>query len=50
MFNEDKKIKALDFLLKDPQYYEDFITRSVNSSNKIEGSKLSYIETAAILE
>lgn len=41
--------RFLDFLLKDKNYFEDFITRSVNSSNKIEGSKLSYIETAAIL-
>lgn len=30
-------------------YFEDFITRSVNTSNRIEGSTLSYVETYAIL-
>lgn len=30
-------------------YYENFITRSVHSSNRIEGSTLSYVETYAII-
>ena len=30
-------------------YYENFITRSVHSSNKIEGNTLSYAETYAII-
>lgn len=30
-------------------YFEDFITRSVNTSNRIEGSTLSFVETYAIL-
>lgn len=45
----NENLEILDFLLKDHQYYEDFITRSVNASNRIEGSKLDCIETAAIL-
>lgn len=31
------------------EYYENFITRSVHSSNKIEGNTLSYAETYAII-
>ncbi len=31
------------------EYYENFITRSVHSSNKIEGNTLSYVETYAII-
>lgn len=31
------------------EYYENFITRSVHSSNRIEGNTLSYAETYAII-
>lgn len=31
------------------EYYENFITRSVHNSNKIEGNTLSYAETYAII-
>lgn len=41
--------EILDFMLNDKDYFEDFITRSVNTSNRIEGSTLSYVETYAIL-
>ena len=37
-------------VIKESQdYYENFITRSVHSSNKIEGNTLSYAETYAII-
>lgn len=35
--------------LKNQDYFENFITRSVKSSNAIEGSTLSYAETYAII-
>ena len=41
--------EILEFMLHDNDYYEDFITRSVNTSNRINGSTLSYVETYAIL-
>lgn len=34
---------------KSQEYYENFITRSVYNSNRIEGSTLSYVETYAII-
>lgn len=41
--------KVLDLMMENKDYFEDFITRSVNTSNRIEGSTLSYVETYAIL-
>ena len=38
-----------NFILTNPQYFEDFITRSTYHSNRIEGNTLSYAETYAIL-
>ena len=35
--------------IKNQDYYENFITRSVKSSNAIEGNTLSYAETYSIL-
>ena len=35
--------------IKNQDYYENFITRSVNSSNAIEGNTLSYAETYSII-
>jgi len=35
--------------IKNKDYYENFITRSVKSSNAIEGNTLSYAETYSIL-
>ena len=40
---------ALDFLVQNKEYIEDFITRSTYHSNAIEGSTLTYAETYAIL-
>ena len=34
--------------IKNKEYYENFITRSVKSSNAIEGSTLSYAETYSL--
>lgn len=36
-------------MIENKNYFEDFITRSVSTSNRIEGSTLSYVETYAIL-
>lgn len=36
-------------MVESEEYFEYFITRNVNTSNRIEGSTLSYIETYAIL-
>ena len=36
-------------IAKSKEYYENFITRSVHNSNRIEGSTLSYVETYAII-
>ena len=41
--------KIVSLLKNSKEYFEDFITRSVNTSNRIEGSTLSYVETYAIL-
>lgn len=41
--------KILSMLKTNKDYFEDFITRSVSMSNRIEGSTLSYVETYAIL-
>ena len=35
--------------IKNQDYYENFITRSVKSSNAIEGNTLSYVETYSII-
>ncbi|MEG0330590.1 MAG: Fic family protein [Longicatena sp.] len=43
------KNKVLKLMTESKDYFEDFITRSVNTSNRIEGSTLSYVETYAIL-
>lgn len=39
----------IKLLMGNKSYFEDFITRSVSTSNRIEGSTLSYVETYAIL-
>ena len=41
--------KILHLLNTNKNYFEDFITRSVSTSNRMEGSTLSYAETYAIL-
>lgn len=41
--------RIIEILDHNKNYFEDFITRSVNTSNRIEGSTLSYAETYAIL-
>ena len=38
-----------DFIIKNKEYNEDFITRSTYYSNAIEGNTLTYAETYAIL-
>ncbi|MFG6337425.1 MAG: Fic family protein [Lachnospiraceae bacterium] len=38
-----------DYIFKNQEYFEDFITRSTYHSNGIEGNTLSYAETYAIL-
>lgn len=43
------KIDFKEAIAKSQEYYENFITRSVHNSNKIEGSTLSYVETYAII-
>lgn len=43
------KNKVLNLMTESKDYFVDFITRSVNTSNRIEGSTLSYVETYAIL-
>ena len=42
-------MNILNFLFKNKEYIEDFITRSTYHSNAIEGSTLTYAETYAIL-
>lgn len=42
-------MKFIDAINKSKEYYENFITRSVNDSNRIEGNTLSYVETYAII-
>ena len=42
-------MSMLDFVLKNKDYLEDFVTRSTYHSNAIEGSTLTYAETYAIL-
>lgn len=44
-----KENNIIKLLMDNKNYFEDFITRSVNTSNRIEGSTLSYVETYAIL-
>lgn len=44
-----KKKTTLDKIVRNREYFEDFITRSVYSSNKIEGNTISYAETYALL-
>lgn len=44
-----KNKDILAFIRSNKNYFEDYITRSVSSSNRIEGSTLSYVETYAIL-
>lgn len=43
------KNEVLDLILESKEYFEDFITRCVNTSNRIEESTLSFVETYAIL-
>ena len=42
-------MKFTDAIKESKEYYENFITRSVNDSNRIEGNTLSYVETYAII-
>lgn len=42
-------MKILNFILSNPSYLEDLITRNTYHSNAIEGSTLTYAETYAIL-
>lgn len=42
-------MNALEFLLTNKNYLEDFVTRSTYNSNAIEGNTLTYAETYAIL-
>lgn len=42
-------MKFVEAIKKSQEYYENFITRSVNDSNRIEGNTLSYVETYAII-
>lgn len=42
-------MKVMNFIMSNPSYLEDFITRSTYHSNAIEGSTLTYSETYAIL-
>ena len=44
----DKMNRFLE-AIKNQDYYENFITRSVKNSNAIEGNTLSYAETYSIL-
>lgn len=39
----------IDFIRSNQGYFEDFITRNIYHSNRIEGSTLSYAETYAIV-
>lgn len=39
----------IDFIRTNQGYFEDFITRNIYHSNRIEGSTLSYAETYAIV-
>ena len=51
-FFKNIKIKKVNKFLKaieDRDYYENFITRSIKSSNAIEGNTLSYAETYSIV-
>lgn len=41
--------EILSMLITNKDYFKNFITRSVSTSNRIEGSTLSYVETYAIL-
>lgn len=42
-------MELIEFILKNNDYNEDFVTRSTYHSNAIEGSTLTYEETYAIL-
>ena len=42
-------MKKFEKALKNQNYYENFITRSIKSSNAIEGNTLSYAETYSIV-
>ena len=41
-------MKKFEKALKNQNYYENFITRSIKSSNAIEGNTLSYAETYSL--
>lgn len=42
-------MSMIDFIRSNQSYFEDFITRNIYHSNRIEGSTLSYAETYAIV-
>lgn len=42
-------MKLIEFIRANQGYFEDFVTRSIYHSNRIEGSTLSYAETYAIV-
>lgn len=42
-------MEIIDFIRSNREYFEDFITRNIYHSNRIEGSTLSYAETYAIV-
>ena len=42
-------MKMIEFIRSNWAYFEDFITRNIYHSNRIEGSTLSYAETYAIV-
>ena len=42
-------MKMIEFIRSNQGYFEDFITRNIYHSNRIEGSTLSYAETYAIV-
>lgn len=42
-------MKMIEFIRSNRAYFEDFITRNIYHSNRIEGSTLSYAETYAIV-
>ena len=44
-----KKVNKFLKAIEDRDYYENFITRSIKSSNAIEGNTLSYAETYSIV-
>jgi len=42
-------MKIIDFIFSNNDYFKDFVTRSVTTSNNIEGNTLSHAETYAII-